>query len=123
MREFIIRHLEDGTSNAMFHYARLFNDGVVALPARLDHLRICNLDHGFMKAYQLVRGTVKLPPKGGQLHIPLLERSIRKEKLRHESRSPLKLVCVPKGAFSGSGSCIRFDGANVEMFATGGRLE
>lgn len=90
MREFIFRHLADGTSNAVFRYARLFNDGMVTLPACLDNLRVFDFYHRSRKAYQLVGGTLKLPPKGGQLHITLLERAIRKEKLRHRAGSPLK---------------------------------
>jgi hypothetical protein len=43
-----------------------------------------------MKTYQFVGGTLKLPPKSAQLHITLLERSIRKEKLRYKAGSPPK---------------------------------
>lgn len=45
MHEFIIRYLEDGSSNAVFRYARLFNDGMVTLPTCLDDLRVFNFYH------------------------------------------------------------------------------
>lgn len=76
MREFFIRYLKDGTGNAVFHFARMFNDRVVTLSTRRNNFWIFNLDHGILKAYQVVCGTVELTPKGCQLHIALLESSI-----------------------------------------------
>jgi hypothetical protein len=90
MREFDIAYLEDGACNAVLHIARLFDDWMVGLSAGPDDLRAVDFHHRLMEPDQVVGATLQLAPEGSQLHITLLERSIRKKKLRHQAGSPLK---------------------------------